>query len=161
MSANMVVQTPIRLVYDYTPGRTVSRFLRALEDGRLLGQRCGSCGYTICPPRGACPTCGVAAEELVEVGPRGTVTSFTVVHIPFPSQAVETPYVCAHVVPDGCAVPLVFLLQEVRPEDVRIGMRVEAVWVEPEERDPSLASIKWFRPSGEPDVELDEMGRKR
>jgi len=35
--------------------------------------------------------------------------------------------------------------------EVRIGMRVEAVWVPDDELKPTLESIKWFRPNGEPD----------
>ena len=36
-----------------------------------------------------------------------------------------------------------------------MGMRVEAVWVEPEELRPTLESIKYFRPTGEPDAPYD------
>jgi hypothetical protein len=34
-------------------------------------------------------------------------------------------------------------------------MRVEAVWAPPEEREPTLESIKYFRPTGEPDADYD------
>ena len=33
-----------------------------------------------------------------------------------------------------------------------MGMRVEAVWVDDDELQPNLASIKWWRPTGEPDA---------
>ena len=36
-----------------------------------------------------------------------------------------------------------------------MGMRVEAVWEEPGGRVPSLESLRYFRPSGEPDAEYD------
>jgi hypothetical protein len=36
-----------------------------------------------------------------------------------------------------------------------MGMRVEAVWVEPADRTPSLESIRYFRPSGEPDAAFE------
>ncbi len=31
-------------------------------------------------------------------------------------------------------------------------MRVEAVWVAPEELGPTMASVRYFRPTGEPDA---------
>ena len=38
-------------------------------------------------------------------------------------------------------------LVEVAPDDVRIGMRVEAVWRPMEERDGSILDIAYFRPA--------------
>ena len=37
-----------------------------------------------------------------------------------------------------------------------MGMRVEAVWVPPEERKPTLESIRHFRPTGEPDAPYED-----
>jgi hypothetical protein len=50
------------------------------------------------------------------------------------------------------------LLQEVAVDDVRIGMRVEAVWVDDDEIGPTLESIRYFRPNGEPDAAVDQPG---
>ena len=36
-----------------------------------------------------------------------------------------------------------------------MGMRVEAVWAPAEELRPTLESIKYFRPTGEPDADYD------
>jgi uncharacterized protein len=60
------IRTPIELRYRYTPGRAASRFLRGMEQGRILGQRCPVCGKVYTPPRGACASDGVATEEEVE-----------------------------------------------------------------------------------------------
>ena len=40
---------------------------------------------------------------------------------------------------------------EVPADQVRIGMRVEAVWRDDADIEPTLESIKHFRPNGEPD----------
>ncbi len=37
-------------------------------------------------------------------------------------------------------------------EDVRMGLRVRAVWVPDAELAPTVESIRWFEPSGEPDA---------
>ena len=43
-------------------------------------------------------------------------------------------------------------------KDVRIGMRLEAVWVDDADLGPNLESIKYFRPIDEPDVEVIQPG---
>jgi uncharacterized OB-fold protein len=145
--------SPIRLEYEYTPGEAASRFFREVTDHqRLVGQRCAECGEVYVPPRGFCPRDGVPTTEEVEVPGTGTVTTFCIVNLPFAGQAVESPYVCASVLLDGADTELFHLVQEVDPSEVRMGMRVEPVWVDPGEEASGLSRIRHFRPSGEPDV---------
>ena len=40
-------------------------------------------------------------------------------------------------------------------DDVRMGLRVEAVWAPDEDLTTSLENILWWRPTGEPDAEYD------
>jgi len=149
------VVTPIRLEYDVTAGHAQSAFLRGLVDAKFLGRRCPKCRKVYMPPRGACPTDGVPTEDLVECGQRGVVTTFCVVNVPFRGQQMELPYVCAQILLDGADISFMALIQECPATDVRMGMRVEAVWEEPERRVPNLESLKYFRPSGEPDAAYD------
>ena len=44
------------------------------------------------------------------------------------------------------------LVQEIPYGDVRMGLRVEAVWVDDADLKPTLESIRYFRPTGEPDA---------
>jgi uncharacterized OB-fold protein len=152
------VRTPAELNYSYTPGAAGSRFLRGLAEGKILGERCPVCGKVYVPPRGACPTDGVPTRDQVELSNAGTVTSFCVVNVQFYGSAMEIPYVSALVQLDGSDLPIMHLIQECPADAVRIGMRVEAVWVPPEEFGPTLESIKWFRPTGEPDVAVRQPG---
>jgi uncharacterized protein len=148
-----IVDTPISLQYSYTPGVAASRFLRSLERGEIVGQRCPSCGKVYVPPRGACSMCGVAtSEELVLTG-KGTITTFCVTSVPSPG--LEPPYVTAWIRLDGSDITSMFLISECDPADVRLGMRVEAVWVAESERTANLGNIRYFRPSGEPDAEYE------
>jgi uncharacterized OB-fold protein len=146
------IVTPISLDYYITPGAATNRFLKGIMEGRLLGQRCPRCRKVYIPPRGSCATCAIPTEEEVELSNRGTITTFCIVNLPFYGQAVEIPYVCASIVLDGADLPFFSLIGEVPVEQVRMGMRVEAVWCEPSERKPTLESIKYFRPTGEPDA---------
>jgi hypothetical protein len=37
-------------------------------------------------------------------------------------------------------------------------MRVQAVWRPREQWQPSFENIRWFKPSGEPDVPVEQLG---
>lgn len=147
--------TPIRLDYDFTPGVAQSRFLRGLSQGKFMGQRCPVCHKVYVPSRGSCPTDGVPTTEDVELSNIGTVTTYCVVNVPFAGQSIEIPYICGQILLDGANLSFMGLLQEVKTDQVRMGMRVEAVWVEPDQLGPSLASVKHFRPVDEPDADYD------
>lgn len=80
-------------------------------------------------------------------------------HRPFPGRAARSesqpavlraqnrpPHVCATIQLDGADMTVFHLIQEVPPEEVPTGMRVEAVWVEDEDLQPTMESIKYFRP---------------
>ena len=147
-----LIETPARLEYRFTAGQATTRFLHGITEKRILGERCGVCGKVYVPPRGSCPTDGVATSEQVELPARGIVTTFCVVNLQFYGQAMEVPYVCATVLLDGADIGLFGLVQEIPFDQVRMGMRVEAVWVDDEELGPTMTNIKWWKPTGEPDA---------
>ncbi|MFD5389600.1 Zn-ribbon domain-containing OB-fold protein [Streptomyces sp. NPDC127074] len=143
------IVAPARLDYTYAPGRAQSRYLKALADHTTRGERCPSCRKVYVPPRGACPTCGVATDEQVEVGPRGTVTTFCIVNIKARNLDIEVPYVYAHIALDGAGLALHGRVGGIPYDQVRMGLRVEPVWSE-NSRYPDH-----YRPTGEPDADYD------
>lgn len=146
---------PISLRYTHSASAEESRYLRALAEGKILGQRCPSCGKVYVPPRGACPTCGVPTATDVELPDTGTVTTFCVVNVPFQGQRVPVPYVAASVLLDGADIPFQHLILGCAPEDVRMGMRVRAEWKPPEQWGTTAENIDHFEPTGEPDAPYD------
>ena len=147
-----MLDTPIHLEYTFTPGIAQSRFLRGLAEGRFVGQRCPVCGKVYIPSRGSCPVDVVPTGEDVTLPDTGIVTTYCVVNVPFAGQAIEIPYIAAQVLLDGANISFMGLIQGIPATDVRMGMRVKAVWVEPEELGPTLASVRYFTPTGEPDA---------
>ncbi|MFE2294119.1 Zn-ribbon domain-containing OB-fold protein [Streptomyces sp. NPDC059452] len=143
------IVTPARLDYVHTPGRAQSAYLKALEGHRTVGERCPACRKVYVPPRGACPTCGIATEEEVEVGPRGTVTTFCIVNIKAKNLDIEVPYVYAHIALDGAGLALHGRIAGIPYDQVRMGLRVEPVWVE------GARHPDHYRPTGEPDADYD------
>jgi uncharacterized OB-fold protein len=147
-----MIITPVRLHYEHTASPGESEFLRGLAAGRLLGQRCPACGKVYIPPRAACPTDGVPTAEEVELPDTGTVTTFCVVNVPFRGQRVPTPYAAAAIVLDGADIPFQHLILGCEPGQVRMGMRVAAVWKPREQWGTTVENIDHFRPTGEPDA---------
>ena len=143
------VITPVSLTYDYTPGEAATRFLREIEKGHYVGQRCPKCQKVYVPPRGSCPSCGVPTSEEVPLAQTGTITRFCIVNIPFAGQAVECPYVSATIKLDGADIGFFHLIQETAADAIYIGQRVEAVWKPKQEWGPTTESIAYFRPVDE------------
>jgi uncharacterized OB-fold protein len=151
------LRMPAAMVYDYTPGLAQTRFLRGLQQKKFLGERCPTTGEVYVPPRGVSPVSGLPTTEQVEVGPKATITSFCVVHIGFGVNAPPTPFVSALFLPDGAAVSLYGTMGEVDYDKVRIGMRVEPVWVDDDQLTTSMENIKHWRPIDEPDVPAEQL----
>ncbi len=144
------VRTPAQLDYEFTAGDANTRFLRGITQKRIIGQKAPG-GRVYVPPRGADPELGQPTPINVEVAQVGTVTSFCVVNLQFYGSVMEIPYVSALILRDGADLSVMHLIQEIPADQVRIGMRVEAVWRDDADIEPTLESIKWFRPTGEPD----------
>ena len=147
-----ILETPIHVDYRFTAGLAQSRFLKGLSEGRFLGQRCPVCRKVYVPPRGSCPTDGVATTDEVELGNTGTVTTYCVVNVPFQGQSIQIPYICAQILLDGANIAFMGLIQEIPTDQIRMGMRVEALWVEPDQLGPTMESVRYFRPVDEPDA---------
>ncbi|MER6471158.1 Zn-ribbon domain-containing OB-fold protein [Streptomyces collinus] len=143
------IVAPARLDYTYSPGRAQSAYLAALSEQRTVGERCPACRKVYVPPRGACPTCGVATSEQVGVGPRGTVTTFCIVNIKARNLDIEVPYVYAHIALDGADLALHARIGGIPYDQVRMGLRVEPVWT------PGARHPDHYRPTGEPDAAYD------
>lgn len=149
------IRTPIRLEYDYSAGLASTRFLRGLGKGKIIGARAGSDGPVYVPPRGADPKQGLPLDQEVEVSDKGTVTTFCIVRVPSDNLSFNPPFACVLVLLDGADIPMSHVIQECDLEDVRMGMRVQAVWVPKNELAASVESIRYFKPIDEPDADYD------
>lgn len=149
----LVVPTSLEVLH--TASMPESTFLRALEKGTLLGARSGDDGKVYFPPREANPATGQTLDQFVELADTGTVTTFAIINIPFAGQRIKPPYVAAYVLLDGADIPVLHLVSDIDANEVRMGMRVKAVWKPREEWGLGIDNIEYFRPSGEPDAEYD------
>jgi uncharacterized protein len=147
--------TPSSIEIQHTASLPETAYLKALKEGKLLGARTGPNGKLYFPAREADPATGKVLDEFVELPDKGTVTTFAIINIPFAGQRIKPPYVAAYVLLDGADIPFLHLVSDIEAADVRMGMRVEAVWRPSEEWDFGIDNIEYFRPTGEPDADYD------
>jgi uncharacterized OB-fold protein len=147
--------TPSTIEIQHTASLPESAFLRGLEEGKLLGARTGKNGKVYFPPKEADPATGLELDNFVELPDKGTVTTFAIINIPFAGQRIKPPYVAAYVLLDGADIAFLHLIQEIDASEVRMGMRVQAVWKPREEWGLGIDNIEYFKPTGEPDADYD------
>jgi hypothetical protein len=109
----------------------VPRFWREVQSRyNLIGTKCGTCGTVDFPPRSVCPKCGrrsVGRMARFKLAGRGTVVSYTVIHDAPQAFELLKPYTLAIVELDEGA-RLTTQIIDAEPEQVKIGMRVEAAF---------------------------------
>jgi uncharacterized OB-fold protein len=135
----------------YPAGMVGSRFLIELRDNKkIMGIKCPACNKVFVPPRSTCKYCFGELSELVEVGQKGTLLTYAVAYQPNSVQPEETEIPIAYgiVQLDGADTGFTHMLGEVDPEQLKVGMKVEAVFKAKEEREASILDIKYFKPLG-------------
>jgi len=119
-------------------------FWTAAKNGKLVLQKCGKCSTFNFFPKPWCIECGSRDLNWTDAKPFGTVYSFTVsrsVAMNFPGWEAELPVLmCLIDLDDG--VRLYGQVKGCKPEDMKIGMRVEAFF----EDISAEAGIPKFRP---------------
>jgi uncharacterized protein len=145
------ITVPIRLEYKRSAGQATTRYLQGLAEHKIIGGRSPSSNEVYAGSRGTDPKTGEPTSVEVEVQDRGTIATFCVVNIPGLSElAPEVPYVSASILLDGANNTFFGLIRGVDVADVRMGMRVKAVWSD--ELVADHTSIKCWEPTGEPDA---------
>jgi uncharacterized OB-fold protein len=146
--------------YAWDTGIAVGEYLRGLKAGRILGRECRGCRRVLVPPRMFCEQCFRPTDRWVQVRDTGRVNTFSICYIRWDMAKLEEPEMPAVIEIDGASPGIGFMhkLGEVDPEDVRVGLEVEAVWKPERERQGSILDIVYFRPS---DASLRTGGREK
>lgn len=165
----IVLDRLISLTYtDQLPEHTV-RFVEKLIDGKIIGRKCPACGQVYAPSKGHCPVDVVALrpEHEVEVADHGIVTGFTVITpVRYYGQTKTEPFIYASVLLEGSDTPLGGQeITGIAIDEVRVGLKVRAVWKPVEERSGEGQSTRgWasvegcisaFEWTGEPDAPFE------
>jgi len=130
----------IEFPYTRSLGPIIGAFAEGLEAGKILASKAG--GKVLCPPLEYDPYTAEAAEaELVEVGPEGTVESWTYVAEPTRSHPSEGAFAFALITLDGADTALVHAV-DAAPGSLTKGARVRPRWRE--ERTGLITDIECF-----------------
>jgi uncharacterized OB-fold protein len=134
--------------YAWDAGVAVGRFLAGLKEGKILAIQCPQCSRILVPPRMVCEHCFVPTSHWVELPGSGTVKTFSITSVTWDMQRLDKPLIPAVIDLDGASpgMAIMHLLDDVDPDDVRIGLRVEAVWRPADEREAAITDIRYFRP---------------
>jgi uncharacterized OB-fold protein len=137
--------------YTRSVGPVIGRFLTGLRDARIEGVRLAD-GRVLVPPTEYDPTTSaeVAPEgaHWVEVGPRGTVQTFTWVDKPRAGKhALAKPFAFALIRPDGADTAILHMVDCSGPDAIRIGSRVAPRWRA--ERTGHITDIEAWIPLGD------------
>ena len=71
---------------------TFKDYNEALKKNKLLGLKCKQCGAITVPPKMACRKCTSPDMEIVELGGRGNIQTFTTVNVAPEGREAEAPY---------------------------------------------------------------------
>ncbi|GIH89838.1 Zn-ribbon domain-containing OB-fold protein [Planobispora siamensis] len=114
--------------YTRTTGPVIGRFLTELRDGRIVGVRTAD-GRTLVPPLEYDPQTGEAVTgEFTEVGPAGTVESWSWVNEPRAAHPLDRPFAWALIRLDGADTSLVHAVDAGDARAMRPGLRVRPRW---------------------------------
>ena len=110
---------------------TVEQYQKNIEMGKFRAFKCKGCGAVIAPPSGACYKCGETEMEWTEVSGKGTLVSFTVIHVAPEEFQEEAPYYIAIVeLEEGTRVSARLLgYDPLQPEKMKIGIPLQMVYL--------------------------------
>jgi uncharacterized protein len=136
------------LKYSWASGEAIGRFLSELKNGRIIARKCNRCGRILVPPRMFCEDCFRDTDEWVYVEDTGSINTYSIAHVGTDAHRLSEPLFVAVISIDGASELMGFLhlLGEVSEKEIKVGMKVQAVWKQPDERVGSILDIKYFRP---------------
>ena len=131
---------------DWTLPALTPRNTEWFTSGALKVQQCSRCGVLQHPPEELCHQCGSFELGFKELAGRGTVYSYTVAHYAVNRGLVDAvPYAVVLVsLDDAPEVRVIGNVLDIPPDQVRIGMPVEAVWEERDADGDHLLVPQWI-----------------
>lgn len=143
--APMFQELAMEFGYKHSTGEVVGRFLAGLKEQKTIwGKRVAGLGVVV-PPLDYSEVDASASSEWVAVEPKGIVTAVAVVHKPIDRlHPYQQPFAYVLVKLDGADTAMPHVVKD-NLDKLRVGVRVEAVWKNDDERVGSILDIACFR----------------
>ena len=134
--------------YAWDAGVAMSRFLDELKNGRIFGTACHRCRRIMMPPRMFCELCYLPTDQWVEVEDKGRVRTFCITRVRWDASRVEKPFFPMVVELDGGkrGTGLMHVVKGIEPSEMKVGLRVKALWKPPKDRIGAITDIEHFIP---------------
>ena len=113
---------------------TAKAYFDFIEEGRIMGSRCGACGDVSLPPRPVCKECGSVEMRWEELGGGGEVRAYTVINIPLSRMEDRSPYAVGVMKLDDGPSVSGLILGVTSGDELSVGSRVEAEYVKEGEK---------------------------
>jgi uncharacterized OB-fold protein len=137
-----------RAEYAWDTGPAIGRYLEELKAGRIVGRSCRKCNRVFVPPREFCELCFRPADDWVPLEDTGRINTFSLCYITWDMKKLTSPEIPAVIEIDG-ATPghgIMHLIGGVDPAEVKVGMKVKAVWKPENEREGAITDIRYWKP---------------
>ena len=150
------------LHYRWDTGEAIGRYLAELKEGRLIARSCRKCERVMIPPRMFCERCFRPTDDWVYVKDTGTVNTFSLCYVSWDVRRLKQPEIPAVIEIDGASpgMGILHLIRKVNPKNMRVGMRVRAVWQPASKRTGSITDIQYWAPMNDPVAVKRNRGRK-
>jgi len=134
--------------YDWDAGVAISAYLDGLKNGELTASYSPGSDRTVVPPRTFDELSWTPIADVRALPGTGTVNTFSLCMVNWDATRRDEPLIPAVIELDGASPGqgILHMLDEVDPDAVEIGMKVEAVWKPAEEREGAITDIRYFRP---------------
>lgn len=131
----------------YYVGKIGTRFYEALgKEKTICGVKCKTCNKVLWPPRATCGRCfsELSEDDLVSIGPEGTLETFTRIEYSEPVHPKQGPLVYGVIKLDGADSGITHLIDEVDYDNLKVGMRMVAVISD--SPNGNILDITYFKP---------------
>ena len=137
----------VRADYNFWVGRYLDKFFDNLENKKLVGNKCSKCGDVFVPPRKICGKCNVVIpleENWVDLPDTGILKNYTITpyRVNDRTHRKAKDLLLGMIQIDGSNTAIVYRLLNLKPDEIKIGMKVKVEWEEKPKGDPS--DIKGF-----------------
>ena len=149
--------------YHWDAGVAIAAYLEGLEQGKLLASYSPGTDRTVVPPRTFDELSWTPIDDLRELPGTGTVNTFSLSMVNWDASRRDEPLMPAVIELDGASpgMGILHMLDEVAPDDIEIGMKVEAVWKPADQREGSITDILYFRPRKTGPAPSPKKGRRK
>jgi len=110
----------------FTAQTKVDKFVDLLDEGKVAGTKCKSCGKMYFPPRADCSNCLSSDMEWFEISGPGKLISFSTLMYAPTGFEDDLPYAIA-LADFGDVKVFGWMSKDLEEEDMEIGMEVEVV----------------------------------